>query len=47
MLRKYWNVPERQIEKSIVLADEAFMKRPSPSRDAAEKSNHKEHEDFS
>lgn len=27
LLRKYWNVPERQIETSVVLADGAFMRR--------------------
>jgi len=25
LLKKYWNIPERQIETSVVLADEAFM----------------------
>lgn len=27
LLRQYWNVPERQIETSVVLADRAFMTR--------------------
>jgi N-acetylglutamate synthase-like GNAT family acetyltransferase len=26
LLRKYWTIPERQIETSIVLADERWMK---------------------
>lgn len=27
LLRKYWNIPERQIETSVVLADRLFMMR--------------------
>jgi N-acetylglutamate synthase-like GNAT family acetyltransferase len=29
LLRKYWNVPERQIETSVVLADSKWFARPS------------------
>ncbi len=31
LLRKYWNVPERQIETPVVLADGSFLKMPCPS----------------
>jgi hypothetical protein len=30
LLKKYWNVPERQIETSVVLADSLFVSPTSP-----------------
>jgi hypothetical protein len=28
LLKKYWNIPERQMETSVVLADSAWRGRP-------------------
>jgi hypothetical protein len=29
LLRKYWNIPERQVETSVVLADENWFRSQS------------------
>jgi len=31
LLQKYWSIPQRQIETSIVLADSRWMNRPRPT----------------
>ncbi|HJM74342.1 MAG TPA: GNAT family N-acetyltransferase [Dehalococcoidia bacterium] len=35
LLRRYWSVPERQIETSVVLADERWFEAPRPDRESA------------
>jgi N-acetylglutamate synthase-like GNAT family acetyltransferase len=34
LLRRYWSVPERQIETSVVLAEKAWLNRGKPGRTA-------------
>jgi hypothetical protein len=29
LLKKYWNIPERQVETSVVLADETWWALPA------------------
>jgi GNAT superfamily N-acetyltransferase len=31
LLRRYWSIPERQIETSVVLADQQWLKRRNPA----------------
>lgn len=35
LLQRYWTVPERQIEESVVLADERWFAAPETTRDGA------------